>query len=51
MQSKYITQIKELFDDFHLTTSPLLDEEVRGVERLKMFGHVIFDQILPEEAQ
>jgi len=43
MQSKYITQIKELFDDFHLVISPLLDEEVRGIERLKIFGKIIFD--------
>jgi len=43
MQVKYITQIKELFDDFHLVTSPLLDEEVRRVDRLRMFGKIIFD--------
>ena len=49
MQKKYIDQIKDLFDDFHLTISPLLNEEVRGKDRLEMFGKMIFDQIIPED--
>ena len=48
MQEKYIGQIKEMFDDFHITTNPQLDEEVRGVELLKQFGSLLFDGYTPE---
>ncbi len=42
MQEKYIVQIKEIYDDFHLVVNPQLDEEVRGIERLKEFGTLLF---------
>ena len=38
MQDKYITQLREIYDEFHLIINPQLDEEVRGVEKLKAFG-------------
>lgn len=31
MQDKYLTQIKEIYDDFHITVNPQLDQEVRGI--------------------
>ncbi len=43
MQDKYITQIKEIYDDFHLVINPQLDEEVRGQESLKNFASMLFD--------
>lgn len=49
MQKKYIDQIKDLFDDFHLTISPLLNEEVWGKDWLELFGGIIFDQVIPED--
>ena len=43
-----MSQIKEMFDDFHITINPQLDEEVRGVELLKAFGTFLFDGYKPE---
>ncbi|ONK77096.1 uncharacterized protein A4U43_C02F3060 [Asparagus officinalis] len=38
MQKKYINQFYMLYDDFHITKLPLLQEEVCGVEALKQFS-------------
>ena len=48
MQDKYITQIKEIYDDFHITINPQLDEEVRGIDLLKHFGSLLFEGYKPE---
>ncbi len=43
MQNKYIEQIIELYEeDFHIVQSPLLEEEVRGVDKLSGFGKTLF---------
>eukprot|EP00347_Sterkiella_histriomuscorum_P013443 403364689 len=49
MQDKYITQIHEIYDDFHLVVNPQLDEEVRGIERLKEFGKLLFEGYVPPQ--
>lgn len=43
MQHKYMTQIDDLYDDFHLIKTPLLDEEVRGMDNLEKFQSLLFE--------
>jgi len=49
MQDKYITQIKEIYDDFHILINPQLDEEVRGIEKLKEYGTLLFKGYVPPQ--
>jgi arsenite-transporting ATPase len=48
MQDKYLTQIAEIYDDFHLTINPQLDNEVRGLASLREFGGLLFNGYKPE---
>lgn len=38
MQGKYISQLHELFEDFHITILPLKSDEVRGLHNLQEFA-------------
>ena len=51
MQDKYLTQIQEIYDDFHLVVNPQLDNEVRGMDNLRYFGSLLFNGYTPEWAQ
>ncbi|KAL8600771.1 hypothetical protein ACOMHN_055966 [Nucella lapillus] len=41
MQEKYLTQINSLYQDIHVTKLPLLETEVRGVDMLEPFSHLL----------
>jgi arsenite/tail-anchored protein-transporting ATPase len=46
MQDKYIGQCFDLYgDDFHVTLMPLLDYEVRGVEKLRTFSSLLIHPV------
>jgi arsenite-transporting ATPase len=43
MQKKYLDQICEIYDDFHITIAPLQEEEIRGVDKLKKFSSILLE--------
>jgi len=45
MQDRYISQIFELYEDFHVVLMPLLDNEVRGVAALESFSTLLLNPI------
>ena len=45
MQKKYLDQIIEMYEEeFHITLIPQQEDEVRGIEDLKMFAKLLMEQ-------
>jgi len=47
MQAKYLAQIDELYEDFHVVKMPLLHNEVRGVPSLESFSGFLMRKYVP----
>ncbi|AAS52205.2 ADR285Wp [Eremothecium gossypii ATCC 10895] len=48
MQKKYLSQIDELYEDFHIVKMPLCAGEIRGLENLKKFSCFLNNKYDPE---
>ena len=49
MQDKYVNQIWDLYEDFHVVLMPLLNHEVRGSTKLETFSTFLVEDGLVDD--
>jgi len=51
MQIQYLTQIREIYDDFSITEVPLFQEEIRGIPALTQLSDLLVTGSLPQKGE
>jgi arsenite-transporting ATPase len=51
MQTTYLTQIHDIYDDFKITEVPLFQEEIRGIPSLTRLSKLLATGLLPEKGE
>lgn len=49
IQAKYLDQVEDLYEDFHVTKLPLLEHEVRGADQVTKFSQYLAQAFDPEK--
>ncbi|EXX69189.1 guanine nucleotide exchange factor GET3 [Rhizophagus irregularis DAOM 197198w] len=49
MQRKYLDQIYDLYEDFHIVLMPLLTKEIRGTQDIKEFSEMLVKPYVPPD--
>ncbi len=51
MQTQYLTQIHDIYDDFKITEVPLFTDEIRGIPALTRLSNLLGTGLLPEKGE